>query len=101
MIGLKRGTVELQTYCDDYVIEAEKTIKLLQLILGNSAIRIEHIGSTAIKGVKAKPIIDIMVGVTDLEDVKSLLPKLKKRDLFIEKSHQEKEKCFLSVEMMI
>lgn len=30
---------------------------------------IEHIGSTSIKELKAKPIIDIIVGVEDLDEV--------------------------------
>lgn len=36
------------------------------------AIRIEHVGSTAVPGLAAKPIIDIMVGVHDRRD----LPKV-------------------------
>ena len=33
--------------------------------------RIEHIGSTAINGIKAKPMIDITVGVQDMNNVAS------------------------------
>jgi len=32
--------------------------------------RIEHFGSTAVPGLRAKPIIDILVGVSDLEETK-------------------------------
>lgn len=40
--------------------------------------RIEHIGSTAIKGMVAKPIVDIIVGVDDIENVdKSIFDGLK------------------------
>jgi len=35
-------------------------------VLGARAIAIEHVGSTAVPGLGAKPIIDIMVGVRDL-----------------------------------
>ncbi len=38
----------------------------VQEALGSRAIAIEHIGSTAVPGLGAKPIIDIMVGVRDL-----------------------------------
>ena len=31
--------------------------------LGNSALGVEHIGSTAVPGLRAKPVVDIMVGV--------------------------------------
>ncbi|WP_345244338.1 GrpB family protein [Pontibacillus salipaludis] len=37
--------------------------------------RIQHIGSTAIKGMSAKPIIDILVGVDDLSEVDKPLLK--------------------------
>ncbi|MFJ8102859.1 GrpB family protein [Lysinibacillus sp. NPDC096212] len=48
--------------------------------LGDSAIRIEHIGSTSIKGLKAKPIIDILVGVRSLDEVLSFIDALSKID---------------------
>jgi len=35
--------------------------------VGPAALVIEHIGSTAVAGMPAKPIIDIMVGVADIE----------------------------------
>lgn len=38
-------------------------------VLGDKAIGIEHIGSTSIKGIKAKPIIDILVGVHEINEV--------------------------------
>ena len=38
------------------------------LKLGESAVAIEHVGSTAIPGIHAKPIIDIVVGVRSLDD---------------------------------
>lgn len=49
----------------------------LQNVLGPMAIHIEHIGSTAIPGIHAKPIIDILIGVHDLnkftqEDIKQI-----------------------------
>ncbi len=37
-------------------------------------LRIEHIGSTSVPGLAAKPIIDILVVVTDPGDEESYLP---------------------------
>ncbi len=37
---------------------------------------IQHIGSTAILGLKAKPIIDIMIGVEDISQAQALIPYL-------------------------
>jgi GrpB-like predicted nucleotidyltransferase (UPF0157 family) len=36
--------------------------------LGSSAVRIEHIGSTAVPGLAAKPVVDIQVSVSDVAD---------------------------------
>ena len=37
---------------------------------------IEHVGSTAVPGLEAKPILDIMVGIRDLGDGEALVPLL-------------------------
>jgi len=36
--------------------------------LGDVAVRIDHIGSTSIEGMAAKPIIDVQISVTDLDN---------------------------------
>ncbi len=48
----------------------------MRLALGDTAFQIEHIGSTAIEGMKAKPLIDLMVAVADLEEAKAYVPQL-------------------------
>lgn len=44
--------------------------------LGPAALRIDHIGSTAVPGLPAKPIIDIDLSVADPEDEPAYLPAL-------------------------
>jgi GrpB-like predicted nucleotidyltransferase (UPF0157 family) len=39
----------------------------LRAVLGERALRIEHVGSTAVPGLAAKPVIDIQVSVESLE----------------------------------
>lgn len=72
MIGLKRGTVALFDHEKEWETEAEQTVAVLKSILGDAAVDIQHIGSTAIRSIKAKPIIDIAVSVDDFEKVLSL-----------------------------
>jgi GrpB-like predicted nucleotidyltransferase (UPF0157 family) len=50
----------------------------LQGELGPAALRIDHIGSTAVPGLPAKPIIDIHVGVADVEDEPSYVPAIER-----------------------
>lgn len=46
--------------------------------LGSTALRIEHIGSTAVPGLAAKPVIDIHVGVPNVEDEDSYVPHIER-----------------------
>ena len=68
-LGLKRGTVHLESHDKQWEEVAVQTIRKLKAILGEDAIDIQHIGSTAIPAIKAKPIIDIAVGVDDFNRV--------------------------------
>nr|WP_269749974.1 GrpB family protein [Pseudomarimonas arenosa] len=45
-------------------------------VLGNLALSIEHVGSTAIPGVPAKPILDIVVGVDNFESATACIEPL-------------------------
>jgi GrpB-like predicted nucleotidyltransferase (UPF0157 family) len=76
MLGLDRKSVELAAYRKEWKTLFEREAELLRSIFGDYALAIEHIGSTAIPGIKAKPIIDIMVGVGDLAEVEKYLPLL-------------------------
>jgi GrpB-like predicted nucleotidyltransferase (UPF0157 family) len=54
--------------------EAEKL--QIQTVMGSYLKGIEHIGSTAVPGLPAKPIIDILGGVASLLDAPSFIPHL-------------------------
>ena len=56
----------------------KKEEKLLRLMLGKTALEIQHIGSTSIHGAIAKPIIDIAVGLKDLKDAEKCIEPLKR-----------------------
>ena len=49
--------------------EAARTIKTIKDILGDVAIQAEHVGSTSVNSIKAKPIIDIAVAVIHFSDI--------------------------------
>lgn len=54
-------------YDDAWVPRASGLIAGLRSALGPTALRIEHIGSTAIPGMAAKDVIDLQVSVEDLD----------------------------------
>jgi GrpB-like predicted nucleotidyltransferase (UPF0157 family) len=57
---------------DLYAVEE----RFLWEALSSSAVQIEHIGSTSVPGLAAKPIIDISVAVHDLADVTKYVPAM-------------------------
>lgn len=67
-IGLKRGAVKLCPYDPARAQEFEREKLILQNIFGDPSVLIEHIGSTAVPGMIAKPIIDIEVGFAAMSD---------------------------------
>ena len=44
--------------------------------LGDAALQIDHVGSTSVPGLAAKPLIDINLVVADTTDEESYVPKL-------------------------
>lgn len=68
MQGLEKGAVRLVAYDPEWkrLFEAEKA-SLIE-VLGTKTLDIQHIGSTSIPGMPAKPIIDIAIAVTDFEE---------------------------------
>jgi GrpB-like predicted nucleotidyltransferase (UPF0157 family) len=54
----------------------EEAERIWQALGKNLVVEIEHIGSTAVSGLAAKPIIDIMVGVYSLLDALIAIPAL-------------------------
>lgn len=50
----------------------------LAAALGPAAVTIDHVGSTSVPGLAAKPIVDIQVGVSDLEDETAYVPAVER-----------------------
>jgi GrpB-like predicted nucleotidyltransferase (UPF0157 family) len=55
-------------YDSKWPIMYEKEKQVIARLLGEHILSIEHVGSTAVPGLAAKPIIDIMIGVKNLDE---------------------------------
>ena len=66
MIGLKRGTVQVVAYRPDWHDLFEQERRFLQQHIGHLVLDIQHVGSTAVPCLDAKPIIDIVVAVASV-----------------------------------
>lgn len=70
MLGLNKDVVQLSPYNPQWRNLFEEEKKILVELIGEHIIDIQHIGSTAIAGIAAKPMLDVLIGVKTLEDVK-------------------------------
>lgn len=68
-LGLKNDEIRLEKYTDKWHYEFIKVKNELLKHTQLEECRIEHIGSTSIQGMSAKPIIDIVIGVDNLKEV--------------------------------
>ena len=75
-LGLRRGTVALEPHSTEWEIAAQQGIAKLKEILQSAAVDVQHIGSTAVRGICAKPIIDLVVGTADFQDILARNPVL-------------------------
>lgn len=68
VVGLKPGTVRLVPYSDEwpglFTVEAVRLRSALAGILRD----VQHVGSTAVRGLTAKPIIDFAIAVQTLDE---------------------------------
>ena len=74
-MGLKVGEVKLVKHNPRWHQMFAQELEELWDYFGDYAIRISHIGSTAIDGLEAKPIIDIVVALKDLDDFDNISHK--------------------------
>ncbi|GAA0374355.1 MULTISPECIES: GrpB family protein [Micromonospora] len=63
------SAVEIVDYQPAWGVDFTELGRALRLALGDGAQRIDHIGSTAVPGLAAKPVIDIQISVLTLEPV--------------------------------
>ena len=92
---MKRGTVYLEPHQSEWERAAEETISTLKNILGSVAVDIQHIGSTSIKTISAKPIIDIAVAVNDYEPILRKRNVLEKADIIFRFDERPEQLLFV------
>jgi GrpB-like predicted nucleotidyltransferase (UPF0157 family) len=68
--------IELAEYDPEWPREYEREAERIGRALGPRMLRIEHVGSTSVPGLAAKPLIDIVLVVTDTTDEDAYVPPL-------------------------
>lgn len=82
MLGLRRGEVKLFGHEKAWETEAQRTILRLRGILKSVIKGAEHVGSTAVTSIKAKPIIDIALAVENFEDILAFEDELRRAGFY-------------------
>ena len=77
-LGLEQNKIQLVDHDPLWKKVATQTMRQLWNILGSVAKSMEHIGSTSMQDIKAKPIIDIVVGIEDFAEFMPLIPALER-----------------------
>ena len=66
----------------------------LRAELGDLALRIDHIGSTAVPGLAAKPIVDVQISVASLEPVGAYRGALERAGFYLREDNTERTKRY-------
>jgi GrpB-like predicted nucleotidyltransferase (UPF0157 family) len=74
--GPEQRAIVIEPYCPTWPAAFEEHRRRIEDALGPEALRVDHIGSTAVPGLAAKAIIDIQVSVPDVEQESSYLQPL-------------------------
>lgn len=70
------GKIEVVLYNPDWPAQFESEAAAIRQILGNQVLELEHVGSTSVPGLPAKPILDIDLVVPDSTNEGAYVPAL-------------------------
>jgi GrpB-like predicted nucleotidyltransferase (UPF0157 family) len=70
------GRVQLAEYDPGWPAQYERQARAIRSALGDRVLLLEHIGSTSVPGLAAKPVIDILLVVADPADEPGYIPPL-------------------------
>lgn len=68
------GSIVIYDYDSTWPMQFAEERDRLLMAIGPSLVTIEHVGSTAVPGLAAKPIIDLLLGVRSLPEARRTLP---------------------------
>jgi GrpB-like predicted nucleotidyltransferase (UPF0157 family) len=70
------GPIQLCAYSNKWPVQFRAQRQRIRTALGGRVLLLEHIGSTSVPGLAAKPIIDVCLAVADTTDEASYVPSL-------------------------
>src|SRR5213083_177842 len=67
-LGLAKGIVVINPYDERWPVLFEAEAAQIRSVLGEMVLDVQHVGSTSVPGLSAKPILDIAIGLANLSD---------------------------------
>jgi GrpB-like predicted nucleotidyltransferase (UPF0157 family) len=73
------GSIYLAPYDPDWTLQFSLQAERIRAALAEMVLLLEHVGSTSVAGLSAKPIIDMVLAVPNSDDESSYVPPLEKQ----------------------
>ena len=70
--------IVLEDYYSEWPLWFERAEREIRAALGEAVLELDHVGSTSVPGLAAKPLIDINLVVADTTDESAYVPKLER-----------------------
>lgn len=75
-LRLHNAQIQLSEYNPEWPTLFKREAERIRAVLGSRVLALEHVGSTSIPGLAAKPIIDILLALKDSADEAAYLPAM-------------------------
>jgi GrpB-like predicted nucleotidyltransferase (UPF0157 family) len=75
-LGLETSEVRLAAHDPDWAAMGENECAVVRTLLGDLAVDVIHVGSTAVPDIDAKPILDIVAAVRDTAQIDDVVGRL-------------------------
>jgi GrpB-like predicted nucleotidyltransferase (UPF0157 family) len=75
-LRIHNAPIDLSEYSADWPVLFAREADRIRTVLGDQVLQLEHVGSTSIPGLAAKPIIDILLAVRDSSDEPAYVPAM-------------------------
>lgn len=75
-LRIRNAPIDLAEYSADWPVLFSREADRIRSVLGERVLQLEHVGSTSIPGLAAKPVIDILLAVRDSADEPAYVPAM-------------------------
>jgi len=90
------GPIHLADYDPEWPVLYEREAARIRAVLGDAIVSLDHVGSTSVPGISAKPIIDILLVLEDTADESRYVPAMEaaRYRLVIREPHWHEHRVF-------